>query len=80
MKNHYIKERIFGLPAPKRVGHNTSATSKRIGKEYVFKVTIKGYTYYKVHVGRGGKTKTKYFKRLKQAKMFVAFLRENRYL
>lgn len=80
MKNHYIKEHIYGLPAPKRQGWNTSASRKRVGKEYIFKVYIGPYKYYKVHVGRGGKSKIKYFKKLKLAKMFVANLRVNRYL
>lgn len=74
----YINEVIYGVPKPLRKGHNTSPTSKRVGKEYVHKVTIYGCTYYKVHVKRQGVSKIKYFKKLRQAKLFVSIMRENR--
>lgn len=78
--SNYINEKIFGLPKPLRKGHNTSATSKRIDKEYVHKVTIGGYVYYKCHVGRQGKSKIRYFKKMKEAKLFVEMLRINKYI
>ena len=78
--NNYIDEKIHGLPKPLRKGHNTSPTSRRKNKEYVHKVTIGNHKYYKCHVKRQGVSKIKYFKKLKDAKFFVAFLRENRYL
>jgi hypothetical protein len=80
MKNDYIEGKIFGLPMPTRKGHNTSPNKERVDMEYVHKVTIYGHQYYKIHIGRGGKSKIKYFKKLKEAKMFVENLRENRYL
>jgi hypothetical protein len=76
---NYINEKIYGLPKPLHNGVNTSATKKRIGKEYVFKVCITGIEYYKVHIKRQNKSKIKYFKKLKDAKIFVEFLRKNKY-
>jgi hypothetical protein len=78
--NNYIDDKIFGLPAPLKKGGNTSPTSARKDKEYIFKVEINGNKYYKVHINRQRVSKIKYFKRFKQAKLFVAMLRENKYL
>ena len=78
--NDYINEKIYGLPKPTRYGWNTSPTSRRKDKEYIYKVEIRGCKYYKVHVHRQGESKIKYFKRLKYAKMFVAMLRVNKYI
>jgi len=78
--NNYIDGKIYGVPTPLKKGHNTSPTKKKIGTEYVHKVNCHGYKYYKVHIKRQNKSKIKYFKKLKDAKMFVAFLRENKYL
>jgi hypothetical protein len=78
--NSYIEGKIYGLPKPSRKGHNTSPTKRRIGAEYIHKVQIGDYKYFKVHMSRGGISKIKYFKKRKQAKLFVEFLRENRYL
>lgn len=78
--NKYINDKIFGTLKPLRNGHNTSSSSKRVGMEYIHKVTISEYKYYKVHVKRQGKSKIKYFKQLKTAKLFVLMLRENKYL
>jgi hypothetical protein len=80
--NNYIDSKIYGVPAPLKKGNNTSPTKKRVGMEYIHKVyTGDGtYKYYKVHIKRQNKSKIKYFKKLKDAKMFVAFLRENKYL
>ena len=80
MKNNYIDSKIYGVPAPLKKGHNTSPNKKRIGMEYIHKVNIDGKQRIKVHIKRQGKSKIKYFKKLKDAKMFVAFLRENKYL
>ena len=78
----YINNKIFGLPKPLRKGHNTSSTSKRTGKAYVHKVFIGGVKspYYKCHIKRQNKSKIKYFKTMKEAKLFVLMLRENKYL
>jgi len=80
MKNNYIISKIYGVPTPLRKGHNTSPSKKKIGTEYVHKVNIGEQKYFKVHIKRQNKSKIKYFKKLKDAKMFVAFLRENKYL
>ncbi|MFZ4411459.1 MAG: hypothetical protein ACOYOV_00150 [Bacteroidales bacterium] len=77
---NYIEGKVFGLPKPLRKGWNTSPTAKKEGSEYVHKVTIRGFKYFKVHLGRQGKSKIKYFKKLKDAKMFVELLRQNKYL
>lgn len=76
---NYIEGKIFGLPTPSRKGHNTSPNKERIGMEYVHKVTINGYEYFKVHIGRRGQSKIKYFKKMKDAQTFVELLRVNRY-
>lgn len=75
----YIKGKIYGLPKPYKIGYNTSH-KKRINKEYVHKVEIYGFVYYKVHLKRSNVSKIKYFKKLKDAKLFVDMLRLNRYL
>jgi hypothetical protein len=77
---NYIEGTIFGLPKPARKGWNTYPATKKEGSEYVHKVTIGNCTYFKVHIGRKGKSKIKYFKKLKDAKMFVEMLRQNKYL
>lgn len=76
--NNYIYETIYGVPKPLRKGHNTSPNSRRVGKEYVHRVLINGSKYYKVHVKRQGVSKIKYFKKMRQAKLFVSIMRENR--
>lgn len=76
----YIKEKIYGLPRPLKVWCNTSPNKERKDKEYLHKVFIRGFTYYKVHIKRQNVSKIKYFKTMKTAKMFVLFLRENKYL
>jgi len=76
----YINEKIYGLPKPLKRGANTSPTSKRKNKEYVHKVILNGYTYYKVHIKRQDVSKIKYFKTLKEAKLFVLMLKANKYL
>jgi hypothetical protein len=78
--NNYIDGTIYGVPKPLRKGHNTSPTKKKVGTEYVHKVVMSGIKYFKVHIKRQNKSKIKYFKKLKDAKMFVAFLRENKYI
>lgn len=82
--NNYIEGKIFGLPKPMRMGHNTSATSSRIDKEYIHRVVIKDCIYYKVHIARNHNkiytSKIKYFKAFKEAKLFVDMLRVNKYL
>lgn len=77
---NYIDEKVHGLPKPLRKGHNTSPTSKRKDKEYIHKVTIGNITYYKFHMERQGKSKIKYFKKLKNAKLFAEMVRANKYL
>ena len=76
---NYINEKIMGLPKPLRKGHRTGYKCKR-HYEYVHKVCIKGYDYFKVHVKRQGKSKIKYFKTLEEAKFFVDVIRESRFL
>lgn len=80
--NQYIDSKIFGLPKPLRKGGNTSPNKKRIGKEYIHTVFAGDgtYKYYKVHIKRQNKSKIKYFKKLKDAKIFVEMLRQNNYL
>lgn len=78
--NNYINTKIYGLPVPTKVGHNTSPDKLRKDLEYIHKVTIYGNDYFKVHLKRQGISKIKYFSKLKEAKMFVDFLRENKYL
>jgi hypothetical protein len=78
--NKYIKGMVYGLPKPSRMGWNTSPKSFRKDKEYIHKVEMKGYTYFKVHLKRQDVSKIKYFKKFKEAKLFVDLLRENKYL
>lgn len=77
---NYIATKVFGLPKPKRKGHNTGSPHRR--KEYVHKVTIGEYTYFKVHVARnsGTQSKIKYFKTFQEACSFVELLKLNPYL
>jgi hypothetical protein len=81
---NYIAGKIYGLPTPKRTGHNTSRNKQRLNLEYVFKVKYRTSYRFKVHVGRsaGGvyKSKIKYFKTIEEALLFRDFLRENKYL
>lgn len=79
MSREYIEAKIYGLPKPLSKGHNTSPTKKG-GKEYVHKVKVRGYDYFKVHIKRQDVSKIKYFKLKKDAEMFVDMLRENKYL
>jgi hypothetical protein len=76
----YINEKIYGLPRPLKIGHNTSTNKERKDKEYIHKVEIRGYTYYKVHIKRQDTSRIKYFKTMKDSKLFVLMLRENKYL
>jgi len=79
-QNNYIDDRIFGIPKPLNKGHNTSPNKSRIGMEYIHKVKIKNNVYFKVQIKRQNVSKIKYFKQLKEAKLFVMMLRENKYL
>lgn len=79
MKNQYINDKIYGLPKLLKKGCNTSPNKNRIDSEYVHKVEINKYFYYKVHIKRQDVSKIKYFTKLKQAKLFVAMLRSNKY-
>lgn len=79
MSREYITDKIYGLPKPLSKGHNTSPT-KDGGKEYLHKVSIKGYAYFKVHIKRQNVSKIKYFKKRKDAVVFIDMLKENRYL
>jgi hypothetical protein len=76
---NYFNKKIWGLPKPKRKANNTG--SKRRKKEYVHKVNIGGFVYFKVHIARdsGKSSKIKYFKTFKEACMFVDLLRLNPY-
>jgi len=76
----YIAGKIFGVPKPSRLGWNTSPSSDRRDKEYIHKVTMRGFTYYKCHIKRKNVSKIKYFKQFKEAKLFVDMLRVNKYL
>jgi hypothetical protein len=78
--NYYINTKIYGLPVPTKTGHNTSPNKLRKDLEYIHKVHIRGSDYYKVHLKRQGISKIKYFSKLKEAKLFVEFLRLNKYL
>lgn len=74
---NYLNEKIYGIPKQKRKGHNTGSGKRK--KEYVHKINISGYEYYKVHIKRGQKSKIKYFKSFKEASMFVDLLKLNPY-
>lgn len=76
----YITERIFGLPKQKQNGWNTG--SKHRKKEYVHKVSIRGYRYFKVHIARnsGKISRIKYFKTFKEACLFIDLLKLNPYI
>ena len=78
--NSYIDEKIYGLPKPLRKGHNSSPNKGRKGREYIHNVIVGSNKYYKVHVKRQNVSKIRYFKKLKEAKLFLQFLRENKYL
>lgn len=78
--NNYINEKIYGLPKPLRKGHNTSPISKRVGKEYIHRWSDGVYSKYRVVLKRGNVYKTKYFSKLKEAKLYVEMLRNNKYL
>lgn len=75
---NYFNEKIYGLSKQKRKGCNTGSSKRK--KEYVHKVNVSGYEYYKVHIKRGNKCKIKYFKTFKEASMFVDLLKLNPYL
>lgn len=77
--NTYINAKIFGLPKPLRDGVNTSPTKKRVDMEYIHKCNMHNIIYYRVLIKRQDKYKTKYFKSLKEAKLFRDMLKENRY-
>jgi hypothetical protein len=75
----YITSKVYGLPKPKRQGFNTGSKHRR--KEYVHKVNIRGYDYFKVHIARStGECKIKYFKTFKEASLFVDMVKVNPYL
>ncbi len=82
MRTYFDKnKRIFGLPKAKRNGNNTSPT-KTNGAAYLHKVVINGCKYYKIHIARqsGKFSKIKYFKRRKDAVLFLEMLNLNPYL
>jgi hypothetical protein len=76
----YLANKVYGLPKPSRKGHNTGSPHRR--KEYVHKVTIGNYTYFKVQLARnsGAQSKIKYFKTFQEACSFVDLLKLNPYL
>lgn len=79
----YILAKIYGLPKARKVIHKRYKNTKP-GREYIHKVNISNIDYYKVQVARNHDSKyiskIKYFRKLKEAKLFVDMLRENRYL
>lgn len=77
---NYINKKIFGIPKPLKEGYNTSSTSDRTGKEYIHKVKIYSTIYYKFHIKRQNVSRIKYFKKFKDAKLFMLMLVENNYL
>jgi hypothetical protein len=76
----YITTKVYGLPKPKRNGTNTGSPHRR--KEYVHKVMIREYMYFKVHIARnsGKQSKIKYFKTFQEACSFVDLLKLNPYI
>lgn len=75
----YINSKIFGVPKPLKKGARTGYKKKR-HYPYVHSVSMRGYQLWKVHIKRQNVSKIKYFKTLKEAKLFVDMLRENKYL
>ena len=75
----YVDGKIFGLPKPLKAGGNTRFKNKN-HYPHVHNVIIGGNNYWKVHIKRQNKSKIKYFKTIKEAKLFVEMLRNNKYL
>ena len=76
---NYIDGKIFGVPKPLRNGFNTRFKNKN-HYPHVYFVNIRGYERWKVQIKRQNKSKIKYFKTLKEAKLFVDMLRNNKYI
>lgn len=67
IKRVYLKN-IKGLPKMKKLGANTR---QGLPRHHVYKVTIENIVYFKVHLHRGDTSAIKYFKRKKDAKVYV---------